>query len=45
MAVAVDERYLSLPPDTWKSGDMVRYYYKEEGQALRLMNVSKTKLE
>ena len=45
MAVAVDERYLSLPPDTWKSGDMVRYYYKEQGQALRLMNVTKTKLE
>lgn len=35
---------LALPADTWKSGDVVRYYYKEPGQALRLMNVTKTDL-
>jgi len=40
----VADEYLVLPDDTWKSGDEVRYYYKEPGQALRLMNVSKTDL-
>lgn len=35
---------LALPADTWKTGDVVRYYYKEPGQALRLMNVTKTDL-
>jgi hypothetical protein len=35
---------LSMPADTWKAGDVVRYYYKEPGQALRLMNVTKTDL-
>jgi hypothetical protein len=41
---AVPDEYLALPDDTWKSGDEVRYYYKQPGQALRLMNVSKTDL-
>lgn len=40
----VPDEYLSLPSDTWKSGDEIRYYYKEPGQALRMMNVSKTDL-
>lgn len=35
---------LSMPADTWKVGDKVRYYYKEPGQALRMMNVTKTDL-
>ncbi len=30
------------PPYTWEAGDEVRIYYKEEGVALRMMNVSKT---
>ena len=34
-----------FPAGWMKSGDMVRYYYKDAGQALRMMNVSKTKLE
>ncbi len=38
----VADEYLALPDDTWKAGDEVRYYYKEPGQALRLMNVTKT---
>ncbi|MFB3826910.1 MAG: DUF4881 domain-containing protein [Bryobacteraceae bacterium] len=29
---------------SWKFGDEVRYYYKDPGQALRLMNVTKTDL-
>jgi len=44
LTFAVPDEYLALPDDTWKSGDEVRYYYKQPGQALRLMNVSKTDL-
>jgi len=44
LTFAVPDEYLALPDDTWKSGDEVRYYYKQSGQALRLMNVSKTDL-
>lgn len=44
LTFAVPDQYLALPDDTWKSGDEVRYYYKQPGQALRLMNVSKTDL-
>lgn len=33
---------LSEPPQTWRAGDEVRYYYKEPGQALRVMNVTRT---
>uniref|UniRef100_I2PWR7 DUF4881 domain-containing protein n=1 Tax=Desulfovibrio sp. U5L TaxID=596152 RepID=I2PWR7_9BACT len=36
------EEYLSLPAAAWDSGDEVRVYYKEDGKALRLMNVTKT---
>jgi hypothetical protein len=42
LTFTVPDEYLALPDDTWKSGDEVRYYYKQPGQALRLMNVSKT---
>ncbi|MCP5119305.1 MAG: DUF4881 domain-containing protein [bacterium] len=35
---------LSLPRDTWKAGDEVRYYFKDPSQALRMMNVTKTKV-
>jgi len=35
---------LDLPADTWQWGDVVRYYYKNPAQALRLMNVSQTDL-
>jgi hypothetical protein len=44
LTFAVPDPYLALPDDTWKSGDEIRYYYKQPGQALRLMNVSKTDL-
>jgi hypothetical protein len=38
----VPEEYISLPENTWDSGDEIRIYYKEEGQARRLMNITKT---
>jgi hypothetical protein len=41
---AATDDLLALPADTWRSGDVVRYYYKEPGQALRMMNVTKTDL-
>jgi hypothetical protein len=36
------DEYLSLPDDTWQAGDDIRYYYKQPGQALRMMNVTRT---
>ena len=42
VTLSVPAEYLSLPADTWKAGDEVRYYYKDPGQALRLMNVTRT---
>lgn len=41
---SVADEYLALPGDTWKAGDEIRYYYKDPGQALRMMNVSRTDL-
>ena len=40
----VPEEYLGLPERTWVAGDEVRYYYKDPGQALRMMNVTKTEV-
>ena len=39
---SVPDEYFAMPVDTWDSGDDIRIYYKEEGKARRLMNVSKT---
>ena len=39
---SVPDEYFALSADTWDSGDDIRIYYKEEGKASRLMNVSKT---
>jgi hypothetical protein len=35
---------LALPADSWKGGDIVRYYFKSPDQALRMMNVTRTDL-
>lgn len=35
---------LAMPADTWKTGDEVRYYFKDPAQALRMMNVTKADL-
>ncbi|MGA3078918.1 MAG: DUF4881 domain-containing protein [Bryobacteraceae bacterium] len=40
----VSDDLLAMPADTWRAGDVVRYYYKDPGQALRLMNVTRTDL-
>lgn len=39
---SVPEEYLALPPSVWDAGDEVRVYYKEQGKALRYMNISRT---
>jgi len=44
VTIRVAEEHLRLPRDAWKAGDEVRYYFKDPGRALRLMNVSKTHL-
>jgi hypothetical protein len=36
------DEYLELPAVAWEAGDIVRIYFKEDGKALRVMNVSKT---
>lgn len=33
---------LVLPAETWRVGELIRYYYKDPQRALRLMNVSRT---
>lgn len=44
LTIAIPAEYLSLPAETWRSGDEMRYYFKEPGKALRMMNVTRTKL-
>ena len=39
---SLPEEYMSWPDSTWDSGDEVRVYYKDDGKALRFMNISKT---
>lgn len=38
------QEYAGYPPETWTAGDLVRIYFKQEGQALRFMNVSQTNI-
>lgn len=40
--IEVPEEYLEWPESTWRAGDEVRIYYKEEGKALRFMNITQT---
>jgi len=40
--VQVAEEFLKYPPEEWDAGDEVRIYYKEDGKALRFMNITKT---
>lgn len=42
--IALPEEYFALPENTWDSGDEARVYYKEDGKALRFMNISKTNI-
>jgi hypothetical protein len=34
------EKYFALPDYTWNAGDEVRVYYKEDGKAVRLVNIT-----
>jgi len=38
------DELLAMPADTWREGDVIRFYYKDPGRALRLMNVTQTDL-
>ena len=40
--IGLPEEYFELPDSTWDAGDEVRIYYKQEGKALRYMNISRT---
>lgn len=42
--IQLPEEYFALPDSTWDAGDEARVYYKEEGKALRFMNISKTNI-
>lgn len=40
--ISLPAEYFELPESTWDAGDEVRIYYKQEGKALRLMNITQT---
>lgn len=40
--ITVPDEYFALPDSTWDAGDEVRIYYKEDGKAIRFMNITKT---
>lgn len=42
--IKVPADVIDLPESTWKAGDDMRVYYKQAGQALRMMNVSQTNI-
>jgi hypothetical protein len=44
MTFLVPDQYCALPEKTWDTGDEVRIYYREEGKALRFMNISRTNI-
>jgi len=44
VTIKAPEAVLALPLDAWRAGDVVRYYFKDPGQALRMMNVSQSKI-
>jgi len=40
--VSLPDEYFALPDSTWDAGDEVRIYYKQDGKALRFMNITQT---
>jgi len=42
--IQLPEEYFAMPESTWDAGDEARVYYKEEGKALRYMNITKTNI-
>jgi hypothetical protein len=45
LTFTIPDQYLSMPEETWRLGDEVRYYWKEPGKALRFMNITKTDIQ
>ena len=39
---SLPEECFAMPDSTWDAGDEVRIYYKQEGKAIRFMNITKT---
>jgi hypothetical protein len=42
--IQMPDEYFTMPDNTWDAGDEARVYYKDEGKALRFMNVTKTNI-
>jgi hypothetical protein len=42
VTLSLPDEYFKRPDYTWDAGDEVRIYYKQEGKALRFMNISQT---
>ncbi|MDQ7834677.1 MAG: DUF4881 domain-containing protein [Humidesulfovibrio sp.] len=42
--IQLPEEYFAMPESTWDAGDEARVYYKEDGKALRYMNITKTNI-
>jgi hypothetical protein len=40
--ISLPDEYFALPDFTWDAGDEVRIYYKQDGKALRFMNITQT---
>ena len=40
--ISLPEEYFALPDSTWDAGDEVRIYYKQDGKAIRFMNITQT---
>jgi hypothetical protein len=40
--ISIPAEYFGLPDSTWDAGDEVRIYYKQDGKAIRFMNISQT---
>jgi hypothetical protein len=40
--ISLSEEHFTLPDSTWDAGDEVRIYYKQDGKALRFMNITQT---
>lgn len=40
--ISLPDEYFALPDSTWDAGDEVRIYYKQDGKALRFMNITQT---
>lgn len=40
--IGLSDECFELPDSTWDAGDEVRIYYKQDGKALRFMNITQT---